>query len=144
MCIGKVISTEQQKNNGQLADLLFRQRYEFKTNPLQFCKQICTFGDVMDGHEMLTLSKAAKLFPSRNGKTVHLKTLCRRIRVGSRGVRLRAINDGGRWFTCADWVREFLDAQTSNATAGRLHPSAVDEDDDRAAAELLNRWGMES
>ena len=98
----------------------------------------------MDGQELLTLSKAAKLFPGRNGKTVHLKTLCRRIRVGSRGVRLRAINDGGRWFTCADWVREFLDAQTTNATAGRLHPSAVDEDDDRAAAELLNRWGLES
>ena len=95
------------------------------------------------GEALIPLSRAAKLFPKRNGKSPHLKTLCRRIRNGSRGVRLRAVHDGGRWYTSLAWVRQFLDESTRAALpAGAIHPNAAAEDHDAACRELHDRWGL--
>jgi len=95
----------------------------------------------MDG--LISLTRAARLFPKRNGKSPHLKTLHRRIRHGSRGVRLRAVHDGASWFTTAAWVRQYLDASTAKALpAGRVHPAAASEDHASAVSELTARWGI--
>jgi hypothetical protein len=102
-----------------------------------------TSGGREDANGLIPLSRAARLFPKRDGKAVHLKTLHRRIRAGSRGVRLRAVHDGGRWYTSPAWVRQFLDESTRAALpAGAIHPNAAAEDHDAACRELHDRWGL--
>ena len=96
-----------------------------------------------DGEALIPLSRAAKLFPKRNGKSPHLKTLHRRIRRGSRGVRLRAVYDGEAWYTTAAWVRQYLDAATTKRLPdGLKHPAAASEDHATAVIELAERWGI--
>ena len=96
-----------------------------------------------DRRELIPLEKAAELFPQRCGKPPHVKTLHRRIRNGSRGVRLRAVHDGGRWFTTKQWVKEYMDASTRRAMpAGSIHQTAATEDHDDACRELQSRWGI--
>lgn len=97
-----------------------------------------------ESNDLITISEAAEFFPQRNGKLVHLKTLHRRIRQGSRGVRLRAVCDGGQWFTTRAWVADFMEASTAIAARPNCpvlfsRPAA---DADAAIAELRDRWGL--
>lgn len=57
----------------------------------------------------VTLSTAAKMFPSRNGERMHVRSIRRRIINGVHGVKLRAVRNGGQWFTTPQWIAEFLD-----------------------------------
>jgi hypothetical protein len=90
------------------------------------------------------LSEAAEWFPCRNGRKPTKKTLLRRVRQGARGVRLRAVLDGGRRHTRREWVEEFLQAQTEaslkmHALADRLRPRRPSE---RARNFLRRRYGF--
>lgn len=69
----------------------------------------------MDPSEALTMSAAAKLIPSRSGKTVHRKTVIRWIRKGCRGVRLEGWMHGGNWFTTEAALQRFSQELTSRA-----------------------------
>ena len=68
---------------------------------------------VMDDLMLVTLNDASEWFPKRNGRTLGTKAIRRRIHQGKRGVRLQAVRDGGEWFTCRQWVEEFMVAVTA-------------------------------
>lgn len=63
---------------------------------------------VMNDVELVGLVEASKWFPKRNGKPLGSSAIRRRIHVGKRGVRLQALRDGGEWFTCREWVEQFM------------------------------------
>jgi hypothetical protein len=58
---------------------------------------------------MITLTEASGVFPGGLGKA----SILRRIRKGILGVRLRAVFDGGRYWTKEEWIKEFLDEVTA-------------------------------
>lgn len=58
---------------------------------------------------MITVGEACTLFPGKITK----QSVMRRIKVGIDGVKLRAEFDGFRWFTCEEWVKEFLEEVTN-------------------------------
>lgn len=62
--------------------------------------------------QLISLSEAARKFPQRNGRHPHIVSIRRRILHGSRGVKLRAVRDGRDWFTCQEWIQEFMEACT--------------------------------
>lgn len=59
--------------------------------------------------QMMSVGEACSLFPGEISK----QSVMRRIKVGIDGVKLRAEFDGFQWFTCAEWVKEFLDEITN-------------------------------
>lgn len=99
--------------------------------------------DNMQDTNLTPLNEASKWFPLRGGKPLGPKALRRRIRNGSRGVRLRAIKDGGEWFTCREWVEDYLSAVTAAALAPvkavRVAPAKSSE---RAKRRLARRYGI--
>jgi hypothetical protein len=68
--------------------------------------------------ELLTPGSAARFMKSRRkGKRLHPSTIARWIRLGARRsdgsrIKLKAIRQGGGWFTSEHWLDEFLDALT--------------------------------
>lgn len=97
----------------------------------------------MSNARLITIAEAAKLFPARNGKRPHIKSIRRRILKGAGGVKLRAVRDGGRWYTTEEWVREFQEKYTAASLPGNCpHPAALLERHDRAKERLLRRYGL--
>ncbi len=68
----------------------------------------------------ISLTNAAKLYPSSSGNGVSPRTLYRHATVGVRGVRLRTVKSGGRTFTTEAYVHDFL--ETLNRDAGSVQP----------------------
>lgn len=62
--------------------------------------------------QLISLTDAARLFPSRNGKHPHILTIRRRILHGANGVKLRAVRSGRDWYTSREWIEEFTDSCT--------------------------------
>jgi hypothetical protein len=84
---------------------------------------------------LVPITEAAKLFPSRKGKALHLNSIRRRILYGCRGVKLKAVRDGHAWFTCQQWVNDFQQAVTHKSLGG----GRVDGLDQREFREA-SRW----
>jgi hypothetical protein len=94
----------------------------------------------------ISLPEAARLFPKRNGKAPHIKSIRRRILHGCRGVKLRAVKDGGLWLTTADWIEQFQQACTRQAMPTtelhpEQHPEQHSENFHRAKERLSRRYG---
>lgn len=87
------------------------------------------------------IESAREWFPKRDGKAVSGKAILRRIKVGHRGVRLQARRDGGRWFTCRQWVEEFQAAVTAKSIPVVCSPSASSRAVAQARAALNRRYG---
>ena len=90
-----------------------------------------------DGSDYLTLQEAARCVP---GVKPHANTLRRWIVRGVRGLRLRAVHTG-RWYTTAEWVREFLEGRTA-ARLGWPHDAALSERAEIARAAMREKWGI--
>lgn len=93
---------------------------------LRLCDITDTFADMMTDalttHEQpMTLAAAARLFPTKNGKSVSLVSMRRWVATGVRGVRLGASYSGGRWWTTRDAVERF----TAEVTRRRLAAATV-------------------
>ncbi len=98
----------------------------------------------MNETKLITLAAAARLLPSRNGRHLSKQALLRRILTGSRGIRLKAVKDGGTWYTTELWLREFQDACTKRALgAPQTSQAEIDtKAHERAEKELLRRYGF--
>ena len=70
---------------------------------------------------LIGLDEAAKLFPGRNGGTVHKFTVGLYARRGKLGVRLETVLAGPRRCTSIQAVQRFITAVTEAAN-GHLHP----------------------
>lgn len=81
----------------------------------------------------LNLEEAAKLFPSKPST----QALRRRIANGS----LKAVKDGGYWYTTKEWIEDYLDRHKIRAPAfnPRSHQPATDDGNNLAA---LRRLGV--
>jgi len=62
----------------------------------------------MNGY--LTIEDVARLFPSEHGNATHALTICRWIKNGVKGIKLRAYKPGKRYYIKPEWVDEFLEA----------------------------------
>lgn len=72
--------------------------------------------------DLCPISQAAKLFPSPNGKKIHIATLWRWVQEGRRGIQLETVVVGGRRYTTPEAAREFCEALTSKATRTTVAP----------------------
>lgn len=70
-----------------------------------------TVSQLMASDELISFKDASSQFP--RGARVDLSTLHRYRTRGSRGVKLRAIRIGGRWFTDRQSIEDFV-FQSSN------------------------------
>lgn len=95
----------------------------------------------MDRTNLTPIKDAAKWFPLRNGKPLTTKTMMRRIRSGHRGVKLKAILDGGRWFTCREWIEEFQASVTESSAGLVRSPAEIEREVTAARALLAKRYG---
>jgi hypothetical protein len=64
----------------------------------------------MNAADLVTLRTAADWFPHRGGQKPSLDSLTKWVETGRSGVFLKATSSGGQWFTCREWVEEFLAA----------------------------------
>jgi hypothetical protein len=94
---------------------------------------------VMESRMLVRLNEASEWFPKRNGKPLGSSALRRRIHTGKRGVRLQAVRDGGEWFTCREWVEEFMAAVTA---ASLKKPPQRRKGTSPHAKRILARYGI--
>jgi hypothetical protein len=109
--------------------------------------------------QYITLADAANLLPKNHGKKVHVRTIKRWIVNGTRGVRLAGKKIGWKWYTTAEWLREFEEAcssgsmpnpsSASSATPEKPEkratfrtPAQIARDQDRVDRELARRFGI--
>lgn len=90
----------------------------------------------MDAERLITLREARELFPKRSGKYPTLVSLYRWIHDPRRAVRLQVQYVGGRYWTTAEWVGEFIAAETRRKTCA---PLAIPALTGEAADEYLRR-----
>lgn len=64
---------------------------------------------------LVGIDEAIGMFPMRDGKPPHVKSVRKRITHGVGGVRLKAIKHSGRWYTTAEWVEQFIEEYTRRA-----------------------------
>lgn len=67
----------------------------------------------MNAVDLVSLKTAADWFPHRGGQRPHADSLAKWVESGRNGVFLKATRSGGQWFTCREWVEEFLNATGS-------------------------------
>lgn len=94
----------------------------------------------MDDVVLITIAEACGLFPKRGGRKLSIKSVRRRILKGERGVRLKAVRDGGQWFTAREWVAEYLSAVTAKCVPCVVSPSAIAREVARSRAILRRRF----
>ena len=64
----------------------------------------------IDKEKLVTFAQAAKLVPSRTGRTLHVTTIHRwASAAGARGVRLESVLVGGTRMTTVEAVQRFVD-----------------------------------
>jgi hypothetical protein len=68
---------------------------------------------------LISFSDAARLYPTPSGKGVSGRTIYRHATEGVRGVVLTTVESGGRRYTTAQYVNEFLAAVAAVAKTGR-------------------------
>jgi len=96
--------------------------------------------------EFISVTEARKYFPKRNGKFPHVASVIRRIVNGCNGIRLRAVRDGGRWYTTPEWVEQFQ----REYTQASIQPTRLELnkerslDNERAMERLVRRYGIEN
>jgi hypothetical protein len=97
----------------------------------------------VDGY--LTLKRACRLFPGRDGDSISLPTLYRWAEFGVRGVKLRTVRSGGLRVTtpawCADFVREVTAATDGKPAAGAV-TAPPDPDRQQHVAAQLDKLGL--
>ena len=86
--------------------------------------------------QRISLRDARKLFPKRDGKYPTLVSMYRWIHDRKRHVRLNAEYVAGRYWTTAEWVGEFIAAETQRKTRAVTIRPCIDDD---AADEYLRR-----
>lgn len=93
--------------------------------------------------QLISLSEAARSFPKRNGRYPHVVSIRRRILHGAHGVKLRAVRDGRDWFTCLEWIQEFMEACTRQALpAAKADPRMTAWANEQAKRDLKERFGI--
>jgi hypothetical protein len=94
--------------------------------------------------QLISLADAARLFPRRNGKAPHIRTIHRRIHHGWNGVKLRAKRDGHQWFTSQEWIEEFMEACTRRALPqSQADVRATSWHHQEAKRRLKERYGID-
>jgi hypothetical protein len=69
-----------------------------------------SYGTWLPDNCLIAITDAVGFFPRYyDGRPMHPRTIKRRIRFGYHGNRLRAVKDGGVWYTTPEWIREHLD-----------------------------------
>lgn len=79
--------------------------------------------DKIDPIRMIRVSAAAHVVERITGERPHAATLHRWATRGLKGVKLRTAYAGGHRRTTEQWVREFFEAVTESANAGRSNTS---------------------
>ncbi len=69
--------------------------------------------------QLIDLDEAAKLFPGRDGGTIHPLTVGLYARRGKRGIRLETVLAGPRRCTSVEAVQRFIEALTYVAAGNR-------------------------
>jgi hypothetical protein len=88
----------------------------------------------------ISLSEAVALFPKRNGKSVKVETLKRRIKHGCRGVKLYGIMSGACWYTTVEAVDRFHAELTAKEMGANDAPTH--RETSKAAKDYLKRLGI--
>jgi hypothetical protein len=72
-------------------------------------------------NSLISIIDAVGYFPRYYaGNPMHPRTIKRRIRFGYHGDRLRAVKDGGVWYTTPEWIRQHLATITSHRPVERI------------------------
>jgi hypothetical protein len=80
--------------------------------------------------ELITLTEAAKRFPSRRrGRPAHVSSLIRYVTRGLKGHRLRAVKAGATWCTTLEWLEEFFAELASGAIESSAQMAADERHD---------------
>jgi hypothetical protein len=95
----------------------------------------------MNADLLKPISEASEWFPAFRGRRLSTKAIIRRIRHGQNGVKLKAELDGGKWFTCREWVEEFRAAVTARRVPEVPSPAAQKRAVAAARARLERRYG---
>jgi hypothetical protein len=64
----------------------------------------------MNAIDFVSLPAARGWFPHRSGLSPSGDLLSTWVESGRNGVHLKATKSGGQWFTCREWVEDFLAA----------------------------------
>lgn len=70
--------------------------------------------------KLMSLKEAAKLFPGRDGQSIHYVTVDRYAKRGLKGVLLETVQAGHRRCTSIEAVQRFIEALTRRSNGGRL------------------------
>lgn len=95
----------------------------------------------MNADLLKPIAEASEWFPVFRGRRLSAKAIIRRIRHGQDGIRLKAIRDGGKWFTSPEWVAEFLEAVTAKRVPEVPSPASEKRAVAAARARLARRYG---
>lgn len=89
--------------------------------------------------DLVTLTEATKVFPSRNGKRTHFTTVLRWCKRGIRGVKLESWRVGGTLYTSLQAIQRFVDA-----LSGTTRPEPSESEQKRAAnaCRILKQQGV--
>jgi hypothetical protein len=97
--------------------------------------------DTLPGTELLTVAQATRLpwMPRPGDRTLHPGALHRWMQVGAHCsdgtiIRLRSVRLGGRVYTTAAWLREFIERQNTDPEATQPAPATLRERRARASA----------
>ena len=72
----------------------------------------------------MSLREAARALPlRRNGKSLHISTLCRWAKRGVRGVVLETLRIGGTRYTSLEALQRFFERQSAGETSAPAEPS---------------------
>ena len=74
---------------------------------------------------LIDLDEAAKLFPGRDGGTIHPLTVGRYATRGKKGIKLETVLAGPRRCTSVEAVQRFIEAVTAVANGERSVPAAA-------------------
>lgn len=91
---------------------------------------------------LIHLSEAARYCPHRNGRKVHINTIVRWVKFGSRGVYLEALDTPSGLCTTLPALRRFFASLTAarNLPRQRREPSVMEEYHKAVEAELARRF----
>jgi hypothetical protein len=81
--------------------------------------------DGMNAADLVPVSTAAAWFPHRHRVRPSADSLATRSETGRIGVQLKATKSGGQWFSCREWVEDFLLrslARPANSKPGKGWP----------------------
>lgn len=94
--------------------------------------------------KLLTLEEAARLFPGKGGRILHISTVFRWATKGAKGVLLESIRVGGKRYTSREALQRFIDRQNAllEDPGPLLRSPAARDRAQRRADEELDQEGI--